>query len=185
MLNHVKQITDSLSQTESISSVNSLTNAVDIKETEFGMDIGRLVDEYDIPDSPEELDQLKERALSNEMYRGAIVSEDGTAAIVIFTLYDDADIQKVAQAVIEKTEALQLPEKIYYAGSPMLITSIAKLISSDLTLLLPIAILVIAIVLLISFRSFQGVILPLTVCILSVIWVIGIMGLGGFEMSMV
>jgi len=185
VLQHVKQITDSISQTQGISSVSSLTNAIDIKESDEGMEIGRLVDEYDLPDSPEELALLKERTLSNEMYRGAIVSEDGTATIVIFTLYDDADIQKVAEAVKGKTTAMSLPEKIYYAGSPMMITSISRLISADLKLLFPIALLVIALVLLVSFKSFRGVILPLLVCIISIVWVIGIMGLGGFEMTMV
>ena len=185
VLEHVKQITDSLTQTKGISSVSSLTNAIDIKESEEGMDIGRLVDEYDLPDSPDELARLKDRALSNEMYKGAIVSEDGTATIVIFTLYDDADIQEVAQAVKEKTGAMNLPEKIYYAGSPMMITSISRLISSDLALLFPIALLVIAVVLFISFRSFRGVILPLLVCLISIVWAIGIMALGGYEMSMV
>jgi predicted RND superfamily exporter protein len=87
VLQHVKQITDSLTNTEGISSVSSLTNAIDIKSSDEGMEIGRLVDENDIPDSPEELAQLREKALSNEMYRGAIVSEDGTATIVIFTLF--------------------------------------------------------------------------------------------------
>ncbi|HSH19681.1 MAG TPA: efflux RND transporter permease subunit, partial [Draconibacterium sp.] len=146
---------------------------------------GRLVDEYNLPESPEDLATLRERALSNEMYKGAIVSEDGTATIIIFTLYDDADIQKVAKAVIKKTEALQLSEKIYYAGSPMMITSIASLISADLALLFPIALLVIALVLFLSFRSWRGVVLPLLVCIIAIVWVIGFMGLWGFEMSMV
>ena len=41
------------------------------------------------------------------MYKGAIVSEDGTSAIIIFSLYDDADIQSMAKAVKEKTESLQ------------------------------------------------------------------------------
>ena len=185
VLQHVKQITDSLLQTEGISSVSSLTNAMDIKEGEEGVEIGRLIDEYDLPDSNEELTKLKERALSNEMYKGVLVSEDETATIVIFTLFDDADIQKVAEAVKEKTAAMNLPEKIYYAGSPMMITSIARLISADLKLLFPIALLVIALVLLVSFKTLRGVVLPLLVCIISIVWVIGIMGFAGFEMSMV
>ncbi len=185
VIQHIKQITDSLSQTEGISSVSSLTNAMDITESEFGMDIGQLIDEYDLPDSPEELALLKERALTNEMYAGSLVSEDGTAAAVIFTLYDDADIQEIAQTVKAKTESLNLPENIYYAGSPMLITSIARLISADLTLLFPIALLVIALVLFISFHTWRGVVLPLLVCILAIVWVIGLMGLFGYQMSMV
>ena len=139
VLKHVSQITTSVKEIEGVSSVTSLTNIMDIKEGESGMEIGKLVDEYDLPDSPEELSQLKDRVLSKDMYKGAIVSEDGTSAIIIFSLYDDADIQSMAKAVKEKTEALQLPEQIYYAGSPMMITSIARLISADLTRLLPIA----------------------------------------------
>jgi predicted RND superfamily exporter protein len=185
ILNQVKQISDSISQIEGISSVTSLTNAIDIKETEEGMEIGKLVDEYNLPDSPEELAKLKERALSNDMYKGTIVSEDGTATIVIFTLFDDADIQKVALEVEKKARSIHTEGQIYFAGSPMLITSIARLISADLKLLFPIALLVIAVVLLFSFRSWRGVVMPLLVCLISIDWVIGIMGLAGFEMSMV
>jgi uncharacterized protein len=185
VLEHVRQLTDTVKEIEGISSVTSLTNTMDIKEGEFGMEIGKLVDENDMPDSPEEFSQLKERILSKEMFKGSIVSEDGTATIIVFSLFDDADIQSLAIAVKEKTEALQLPEHIYYAGSPMMITSISHLISADLKRLLPVALLLIAIVLFIGFRSFRGVILPLLTAIISIIWVIGIMSLSGSEMSMV
>lgn len=185
VLNHVQQITDSISQIEGISSVTSLTNTFDIKESEDGIEIGKLVDNFNLPDTPNELDKLKERVLANDMYNGTIVSSDGTATIVIFTLYDDADIQAIASTVKEKTQALQLPERIYYAGSPMLVTSIARLISKDMALLFPIALIVIALVLFISFRSLSGVFMPLIVCIIAILWVIGSMGFWGFEMSMV
>jgi hypothetical protein len=185
ILNQVQQISDSIAQIEGISSVTSLTNAIDIKETEDGMEIGKLVDESSLPESTEELAQLKKRALANDMYKGTIVSEDGTATIVIFTLQDGADIQKVANGVEKKAKSIHSSGKIYFAGSPMLITSIARLISADLALLFPIALLVIAFVLLISFRSWRGVVMPLVVCIIAIDWVIGIMGLAGFEMSMV
>ena len=185
VLQHVRQITDSVKEIAGVSSVTSLTNIMDIKEGTEGMEIGRLIDESNLPDSPEEFALLKERILSKEMYKGAIVSEDGTATIIIFSLYDDTDIQILARTVKEKTESLQLPEKIYYAGAPMLITSIAHLISSDLKRLLPIAFLLIAFVLFIGFRSLRGVILPLLSAVIAIIWVIGIMGLLGSQMTMV
>jgi predicted RND superfamily exporter protein len=185
VLKHVKQITDSLTQIQGITSVTSLTNAIDVKSTDEGMEIGRLVDEFNIPETQEELAKLKENVLSNNRYTGTLVSADGTAAIVIFSLSEDADIQKMARIVEEKINSLQLPERIYYAGSPMLVTSIANLISADLKLLFPIALLVIALVLFLSFHSWRGVIFPLLVCIIAIDWVIGTMGLFGFEMSMV
>jgi len=40
------------------------------------------------------------------MFKGSIVSEDGTATIIVFTLFDDAEIQSLANAVKEKTTAL-------------------------------------------------------------------------------
>jgi predicted RND superfamily exporter protein len=184
-LKHVSQITTTIKEIEGVSSVTSLTNIMDIKEGESGMEIGKLVDEYDLPDSPEELSQLKARVLSKDMFNGVIVSEDGTSAIIIFSLYEDADIQSMAKAVIEKTEALQLPENIYYAGSPMMITSISRLISADLTRLLPIALVLIAFVLFLGFHNVRGVILPLFIAVISIIWVIGIMALSGSEMTMV
>ncbi len=185
VLEHVRQITDTVGVIEGISSVTSLTNIMDFKAGEGGMEIGTLVDEFNLPDSPEALSDLKERALSNEMYRGSIVSGDGTATIIMFSLYDDADIQAVATTVKEKTAALGFPEQIHYAGSPMMITSISRLISADLARLFPVAFLLIAIVLFFGFRSIRGVVLPLLTASLAIIWVMGIMALIGAELSMV
>ncbi|MBK8884121.1 MAG: MMPL family transporter [Bacteroidales bacterium] len=185
VLRHVKQVTDTLKEVEGISSVTSLTSIMHVNEGEDGMEIGQLVDENDLPDSPEELASLKEKVFKGTNYKGTIVSEDGTSTIIIFSLADDADIHALANTVKEKTEALRLPEKVYYAGSPMMITSISHLISSDLTRLLPIAFILIVVVLFFGFRTVRGVVVPLIVAILSIIWVIGIMSLTGSELSMV
>jgi len=185
VLEHVKQVTDTIKEIEGVSSVTSLTSITDIQQGESGMDVGPLIDENDMPDSPEELTQLREKVLSDAKYKGIIVSEDGTTAIIIFSLDDDADIHSLADAVKEKTEAMHLPEKVYYAGSPMMITSISRLISDDLIRLLPIAFLLITLVLYLGFRTVRGVVLPLLTAILSIIWVIGIMSLSGSELSMV
>jgi predicted RND superfamily exporter protein len=185
ILQQVKQITDSISQIEGISSVTSLTNAMNIRQTEDGMEIGKLIDDASLPETAEELEQVRANVLANEMYKGSVVSEDGTATIILFTLYDSADIQTVANEVERKANSVHSAGKIYFAGSPMLITSIARLISADLKLLFPIALLVISVVLLLSFRSWRGVVMPLLVCIIAIVWVIGIMALAGFEMSMV
>jgi uncharacterized protein len=185
VIKDVRQITDTLGQIEGISSVTSLTNIMDIKEGESGMDIGKLIDENTLPETPEDFARLKAKVFSKEMYKGVIVSEDGTTTIIIFSLYDNANIQELANTVKQKTESLHLPEHIYYAGSPMMITSIAHLISADLKRLLPIAFVLIAFILFLGFRSLRGMILPMLTAIISIIWVIGIMSLAGAEMSMV
>jgi uncharacterized protein len=185
VLEHVKQLTDTLAETEGISSVTSLTSIMDIKVDENGLEIGQLIDTDNLPESAEALALLKERVLSHQNFKGTIVSEDGTATVIVFSLSEDENMQSLANMVKEKTESLNLPEKIYFAGSPMLITSISQLIAADLKKLLPIAFLLISFVLYLGFRSLRGVVLPLLTAVISIIWVLGIMSLTGSEVTMV
>jgi len=186
VLEHVKQITDSLKIMEGINTVTSLTDIIDIKGEEWGIEIGKLIDEYDLPDTQSELDSLKDYVFSKDMYKGAIVSDDGTATLVMFTLLDDVDDkQAVAKEVKDKVVALNLPEKLYFGGLPMMMNDISKLIMADLIWLLPIVFILIAFILLLSFRSARGVIMPLLTAVIAVVWTLGIMVLLGFELTMI
>ena len=184
-LTHIVQITDSLSEIESIQSVTSLSNIIEIREGEYGIEVGPLIDSYQIPSSPQEYENLRARIEANDMYRGSLISEDGTASLVIFSLTSEAEIHEVSSQVREMISRMNLPEEIYYTGSPMLVSSISKSISRDMSRLIPITFLVIGLVLFLGFRSFKGVVLPLIGASLSIVWTIGAMALGGFKMSMV
>jgi hypothetical protein len=185
VIQHIKQITDSLKYTNGVSTVTSLTNILDIKSSEWGIEIGKLVDEYDLPVEQLQLDSLKNYVFSKEMYRGAVVSEDGTATAIMFTLLPDEDKQAVAKEIKDKIEALDLPETVYYGGLPMMMNDINDLIVSDIVWLIPIVFLVIAIILLLSFKSFSGVLLPLLTAGLAVVWTLGIMAVTGYEMTII
>jgi len=185
VLEHVKQVTDSLKITEGISTVTSITDILDIKSNDFGLEIGKLVDEYDMPTTQIQLDSLKDYVFSKEMYKGSIVSEDGTATLILFTFLEDADKQAVAKEVKTKVENLNLPEKLYFGGLPMMMNDITDLIVADMVWLIPIVFLLIALILFISFRSFRGVILPLLTAGLAVVWTLGIMVLAGYEITII
>ena len=185
ILQHIKQITDSLRYTDGVSTVTSLTNILDIKNSEWGIEIGKLVDEYNLPNKQSQLDSLKNYVFSKEMYKGAIVSEDGTATVVMFTLLPDADKQSVAKEIKSKVENLNLPETLYFGGLPMMMNDISDLILADIVWLLPIVFVIIALILLLSFKSFRGVLLPLLTAGIAVIWTIGIMVVTGYELTII
>jgi len=185
VLEHVKQITDSLKITEGISTVTSLTDIIDIKNVDGGIEIGKLIDEYELPNTQPKLDSLKDYVFSKDMYKGSIVSDDGTATLIMFTILDDADVQAVAVEVKDKIEAIGLSETLYYGGLPMMMNDISKLIMADLIWLLPIVFILIAFILLLSFRSARGVIMPLLTAIIAIVWTLGIMVLLGFELTMI
>jgi len=185
ILQHIKQITDSLRITDGVSTVTSLTNILDIKSSDWGIEIGNLVDEYDLPDDQSELDSLKHYVFSKEMYKGAIVSEDGTATVILFTVFPDADKQEIANNIKTKVETLNLPEMVYFGGLPFLLNDVTDLILSDMIWLIPIVFLVIALILLFSFRSFRGMLLPLLTAGITVIWTLGIMGFSSYEITII
>jgi len=185
VLQHIKQITDSLRIIPGISTVTSITNILDIKSSEWGIEIGKLVDEYDLPDEQPELDSLKNYVYSKEMYKGAIVSEDGTATLVMFTLLPDADVQEIAQTVKSIVNAMNLPETVYFGGLPFLLNDITDLILSDMTWLIPVVFIIIALILLFSFRDLRGMLLPLLTGGITVIWTLGIMALIGYEITII
>ncbi len=185
VIEYVKQITDTLRVSEGISTVTSLTNVLDIKGSEWGIEIGTLLDEYDLPDTEAELNILKDRVFSKDMYKGTIVSEDGTSTLIMFTLLDGVDKQEVAKNIKEKITNLDIPEKLYFGGLPFMMNDIASLIVSDIIFLLPITFFLIVFILLLAFRSTRGVVLPMLTAALSVIWVLGTMVLFGYELSMI
>jgi hydrophobe/amphiphile efflux-3 (HAE3) family protein len=183
VLRHIKQITDSVKYTYGVSTVTSITDILDIKSSEWGIEIGKLVDEYDLPDEQSELESLKNYVLSRDMYRGVIVSEDGTATVVLFNLLHDADKQATAKEIRNKIEAMNLPETVYYGGLPFILNDVTHLMVSDMARLLPFAFIIIALFLFVSFRSLRGVILPLITAGISVIWTLGLMAFTGYKMT--
>jgi hypothetical protein len=185
VLENIRAITDTISVIDGVSSVSSLTNIINIKGSDYGIEVGRLVDEHELPKSPEDFEALRTNVMSNEMYKGSIVSEDETSSLIIFNLKDGANVNDVAENVIANVSNLNLSENIYYTGSPMLVTSISALMKTDFIQLLPIAFLVIGFILFLSFRTISGVVLPLLTAVISIIWSLGIMGLMGYSMSMI
>ena len=105
--------------------------------------------------------------------------------LIMFTMLNDADKQAVAKNVKGKIEALNLPEILYFGGLPMMMNDVSILIVNDIIWLLPLVFLLIAFVLLLSFRSASGVILPLLTAGLAVVWTLGIMVLAGYELTMI
>lgn len=185
VLEHVSILTDSISKIDGIASVSSLTNIINIKGSDYGIEVGKLVNENNLPTSPEDFEMLRNNILSNNMYKGSIVSDDETSTLIIFNLEDETIVNEVARNILNKTEQLNLPETLYYTGSPMLVTYISELMKNDLTRLLPLAFLVIALILFFSFKSISGVLLPLLTAVISIVWSLGLMALLGFSMSMI
>lgn len=185
VLQHIKQITDTIKYTEGVSTTTSITNIIDIKSSDWGIEIGKLIDEYDLPETEKDLQKLENRVFQKDMYRGVIVSEDKTTTLVLFNISDESDIQLVAENIKAKILDLDLPENLYFGGLPFMMNDVSDLIISDIIRLFPITFLLIALVLFFGFRSARGIILPILTAGISIIWTIGLMVLLGYELTII
>ncbi len=184
MLYKVKEITDSIRRVEGVGYVTSLTNVINIRGSDFGIEIGRLIDEFDIPSDAEILDSLKAYTLSKEMYRGNLVSEDATATLIAAKIRNGYNHAEVVGEIREKLSGLPYQEMIHYGGMPHTLYELSSIILRDIKNIIPFAFLVISLVLLAGFRRIRGVLLPMATVLIAIIWTMGLIALLDFELTM-
>ncbi len=184
-LNFLKTVTENYSEIDGVSSITSLINIIDIKDTDFGLEVGKLIDKNNIPENERELEALKKYILSKDSYRGKIISEDGTTTIIICRLNPDYNKVELAKKIKEITEEVKGSYRVYYSGYPVQMMEMNGMLAGDLKILIPIVLVVITLVLFFSFKTIRGVVLPLTIVVISTIWAIGLMGLTNTPLSII
>ncbi len=184
-LSFIHQLTEDFGQIVGVESVISLTNVVDIKKTDYGIEISKLIDKEHIPTSEESLKELRDYTLNKDMYTGKLVSVNGKVTVIVCNLSSEENQGIIAQEIKRITEKSNDNFEIYYGGLPLQLIEINDIIVSDLINLIPIVIFVVFLVLYISFRSKRGIIFPLSTVILSSLWSVGLMGWLGVELSII
>jgi predicted RND superfamily exporter protein len=190
----VKELTEAYQNVDGISYVTSLTNVVDFKKTEWGLEVGKLLNRGELPETQEELDRLKAYVMSKDRYEGNLVSEDGTSTAILLRFegglgkglaqFTTALRVKAAADRVAPPESRSAQTKVSYGGMPFLIYNMTLLISENMMVLDPLIVVVLLLVLWLGFRHLGGVVMPLTVVLVSVIWTVGLMGFFGLKMDL-
>ena len=185
VLSFINQLDENYSKIKGVTSITSIINMVDIKDTGDGIEVSKLIDKENIPKNKESLNHLKNYVMSKEIYKGKIVSDDSKTTLIICRLAQDANKIDIAREIKNVTEKMKGNYKVYYSGYPMEQYEMSRFLAIDLRNLIPIVILVIIIVLFISFKNIRGVLLPLTIVVISTVWTMGLMGYLGIDLSIV
>ncbi len=189
----IQKLTEAFNDVEGVSYATSLTNITDFRKTEWGLEIGKLLNRGKIPDAPEELARLKAYVMQKDRFEGNLVSDDAeaTAIILKFTGNDNGVSQfaaslNVKQAADAVLAAYPLPAgtRIYYGGMPFLIFNMTLLITNNFIVLLPLMVFVLLLILYLGFRHWTGVVFPLLVVIVADIWIMGLMGIFGLNFDL-
>ena len=165
---------DSLENIISINRVASIYNHRYIVPDDGGFEIQKLLEK--IPsDSIEH--EILERNIFNSGIIGSFISSDMTimcfvAQINASTDFDEINFRDRINTIINKFEN---PEKIYIASSIISSAESIDSVKRDMRIFAPIALGLMIILFIISFRSWTGTFLPLFVVGFSIIWTFGLM----------
>ncbi len=182
-LERLQKIDEGLRRLPQIERTMSLFSLKSIK----GADGTMLVDPAltFIPHTPEEREIIRKELTDNDLVMGTVVSDDFTLTAIIGTIQIGADNKILLDSVKAIVEKFPGGEKIYLGGFPVVKQSITDNILKDLKFLLPMAIFLMLGILALSFRDYKGVILPLSVVLLSMLVSVGLIPLIGWKFALV
>jgi predicted RND superfamily exporter protein len=184
-IEYINHLTSEFEILEGISYVTSITNVLDIRKGQFGIEIGRLVDRYALPKTEEELSALRTYVLGKDIYRDYLISSDGTTSLIICRLVNEVDEVTTARQIKDVVEKSEKHGNVSFGGTPFMMLDVTNIITKDLVLLIPLVTIVCAVLLYLCFRSLHGVILPLLSVGMSSIWTMGSMAILNIPLTII
>ncbi len=189
LLAAIERITGAAESIPGVNRVVSLSTVSDLR----GRD-GFLETDYLVPSIPEDetaAAEIRTNALGNDLFQGEVISKDGrTTAVNLFVADDPANRQFNQQLVDAVEQILQRERKIlgrevelYQAGNSVLKVSMLRSIRRDMTLLLPVAFVVVFATIFFLYRRGSAVVIPLVTGTISVIITVGFMGYAGIPFN--
>jgi predicted RND superfamily exporter protein len=149
-----------------------------------GMEVKPLMET--VPQSPADIERLKAAVASMPLYINALVSPDGKAAAVVADFKQDAStanfiaLNEGLHKIVERERDATVD--VYLGGLPI-IGEAADRQFLKMPIFFGAALVIIMLVQYWSFRSVQGMLLPMLTGILSVIWSLGLMGMFGVHLD--
>jgi hydrophobe/amphiphile efflux-3 (HAE3) family protein len=165
-----------------------LGNVEHIEGVKGGVEINDLIE--NIPDTAEEMAKTKEKALNEKTWLNNLISPDGLVAGLILEMdsYPEDRLDprnEVALAVkniLAKSEHRAL--KAYVVGEPILHHDYNELANSEAGFFFGICLLIQMGILFWVARGVRGIVVPLVIVVLSVLWTMGMIGVMGLTLNL-
>jgi predicted RND superfamily exporter protein len=190
-LNRIREYVERVEAIDIIDPVSSIVNADYVTGDSESIVTEKLLP-ADFAGTAGEIALLKERLLSWDMYKRALVSDDFSSTQILVPMNvstDEAGRPEVVDSFIQvrdiAREMFKGEAEVYVTGLPVISATINEAVRSDLVLLVPLVILVVLLILFFSFRRLCGVVLPLLTVVVASIWSMGAMPLFNIKLSVI
>jgi len=136
------------------------------------------------PDLPRDEQSMAQfRRTVNNQYRGFLVSDDESSAMIIADFKDDIDFEKTLEFFDDLKEKYENDDlSMHVVGRPILLGYIYQSLDS-VALIMLVSLLIIAAVLYLYFRTWIGVFVPMFTASIATVWGLGAMGFVNYNLD--
>jgi predicted RND superfamily exporter protein len=181
-LDFIRQVTGDIERVDTVDRVASFSTATTVEALERGdgIDVRPLLEQGGTQ-TPED---VRRRALKDDLIRGDLVSDDGTVTAIVVS-FDEARIDKVRAGVIQQIHNLvdpRLPEGVraYYNGSLEISETYNRITLANQRVFTPPIFIITLIAVYVAFRSWRKMLLTIVAIGISVLWTLGLYALLGY-----
>ena len=175
-------------QSEGIASITAILQQYNPDSETLEINSGTIASiERRIDNNPLAVNQIVDPEKKITLIRAPLTVEaaNNEQATAKFIAEMKSDIETMlSEAVDSDKPALHSDFTIEYTGTPVINTDITNYMVMDLIVLFPLAVLVVMGSILLMLKSVRGMIVPLIITLLSVLWTFGIKGLFGFPLTL-
>lgn len=180
-------LTLALERLPGITSVESLLTATNIRDKGNFVEAGPLVDI--VPDSPARIAEIRADALYGPLIRGAFLSDDANATVVMVSYAPDPsnpDQALEVHAALERalSDVRGRFDVVFQLGWPRLNAEIERGLAHDLALLLPVSVLILVAIVALCLRSARVIPILLATSGLTILWTLGFMAASGIPLTL-
>ena len=173
----LRAMTEALERLDGVENVVSATSIETLRGTADGVEVAPLVGA--ITNHPDSLAALEARIRADSTAAGYVVNDDGTAAALFIQIDPEMNSYAARGAIIADARAALAPfaerYDLRWSGYPYLRNAYVQMLQTEVVRSVGLASLVIFFVLVWMFRNVRGVVVPLVVVWLGVLWTIAAM----------
>lgn len=186
-LDTIRQITQEILKLNEVKSTTSILNVPLLQSVNGGL--SELIRHTPtLSDNSIDINKAKQELANSPIYTNNIISKDLKTTAIVINLKNGLNKNQEAKLISNLRQIIAQykgMEEIYLGGTSMIASDMIDFIKQDLSTYSILLAILIAICLWLFFKSIRWVILPLFICILSVIFASGIFEIMGWQITAV
>jgi len=186
-LHMVQRISDLLEEAQGVDYVTSLATADHIGIAGESVETRPFLEPT--PETVADAERIRAAVRGNPVYAGNLVSPDSRATAFIVYVDDTPEPvfsgENLDLRMLEIVDEASGEAEVFISGTAHMRAANARVLTADLSFMLPTVVILMALIAYASFRSPRGVLIPLLAILLSTLWTLGLMAWADIPINLV